>query len=320
MLLCRRKSGETTEQAGSLCNRAGNYGCAADRSDGSARTRARPKTGGRTNARGRRCCGRRSRTGDRRHRRAPCQSRHARCGDARGGAALSEGISQPTGASSKRTRCSGSSCSTASFCRSARGAKRATTGKSGIATRTNRRSRPSRVRKPKSSAASSNRSASMSLSTGRCATPIRRSRRGSKCLTTWGCDRILVMPLYPQYSAATTATVCDEVFRFLLRQRRQPAMRILPAYYDDPYYIEVLASSLKAELKALPFTPDVIIASYHGMPTGICAQGRSLRGAMRAHDGAVAPAAWLRRQQADDDVSVALRPRAMARALLRSIP
>jgi ferrochelatase len=85
-------------------------------------------------------------------------------------------------------------------------------------------------------------------------------------LATWGCDRILVMPLYPQYSAATTATVCDEVFRFLLRQRRQPALRILPAYYDDPYYIEVLASSLKAELRALPFTPDVIVASYHGMP------------------------------------------------------
>jgi protoporphyrin/coproporphyrin ferrochelatase len=81
-----------------------------------------------------------------------------------------------------------------------------------------------------------------------------------------GCDRILVMPLYPQYSAATTATVCDEVFRYLMRQRRQPAIRILPAYYDDPYYIEVLASSLKAELKALSFKPDTILLSYHGMP------------------------------------------------------
>ncbi len=80
------------------------------------------------------------------------------------------------------------------------------------------------------------------------------------------CDRILVMPLYPQYAAATTATVCDEVFRFLMKLRRQPALRILPAYYEDPYYIEVLASSLKAELKALPFAPDVILASYHGMP------------------------------------------------------
>jgi ferrochelatase len=81
-----------------------------------------------------------------------------------------------------------------------------------------------------------------------------------------GCDRILVMPLYPQYAAPTTATVADEVFRFLMRQRRQPALRIMPAYYDDPYYIEVLASSLQAELKAMPFTPDVIVASYHGMP------------------------------------------------------
>jgi ferrochelatase len=87
-----------------------------------------------------------------------------------------------------------------------------------------------------------------------------------EALTAQGCERILVMPLYPQYSAATTATVCDEVFRFMERKRRQPALRVLPAYYDDPYYIEVLASSLTAELRALPFTPDVIVASFHGMP------------------------------------------------------
>jgi ferrochelatase len=88
-----------------------------------------------------------------------------------------------------------------------------------------------------------------------------------------GCDRILVMPLYPQYAAPTTATVCDEVFRFLMKQRRQPALRIMPAYYDDPYYIEVLASSLKAELKALSFAPDVIVASYHGMPQAYVRKG-----------------------------------------------
>jgi protoporphyrin/coproporphyrin ferrochelatase len=92
-------------------------------------------------------------------------------------------------------------------------------------------------------------------------------------MVTWGCERILVMPLYPQYAAATTATVCDEVFRFLMRQRRQPALRVLPAYYDDPYYIEVLASSLKAELRALSFAPDVIVASYHGMPKDYVAKG-----------------------------------------------
>jgi ferrochelatase len=88
-----------------------------------------------------------------------------------------------------------------------------------------------------------------------------------------GCERILVMPLYPQYAAATTATVCDVVFRYLMRLRRQPAIRILPAYYDDPYYIEVLASSLKAQLKALSFTPDLIVGSYHGMPKEYVTKG-----------------------------------------------
>ncbi|HMG79642.1 MAG TPA: ferrochelatase [Xanthobacteraceae bacterium] len=87
-----------------------------------------------------------------------------------------------------------------------------------------------------------------------------------EALIARGCDRLLIMPLYPQYAAATTATVADEVFRYLMGLRRQPALRIMPAYYDDPYYIEVLASSLKAELKALPFKPDVILLSYHGMP------------------------------------------------------
>jgi protoporphyrin/coproporphyrin ferrochelatase len=88
-----------------------------------------------------------------------------------------------------------------------------------------------------------------------------------------GCDRILVMPLYPQYAAATTATVCDEVYTFALRQRRQPALRILPAYYEDPCYIEAMTASLRAELKALPFEPDVIMASYHGMPKEYVAKG-----------------------------------------------
>jgi ferrochelatase len=94
-----------------------------------------------------------------------------------------------------------------------------------------------------------------------------------EALIAQGCDRILVMPLYPQYAAATTATVCDEVFRFLMGLRRQPALRILPAYYDDPYYIEVLASSLSAELKGLSFTPDVIVASFHGMPKDCVEKG-----------------------------------------------
>jgi len=88
-----------------------------------------------------------------------------------------------------------------------------------------------------------------------------------------GCDRILVMPLYPQYAAPTTATVSDEVFRYLMTQRRQPALRIMPAYYDDLDYIGALASSLETGLAALPFKPDVIVASYHGMPVEYVRKG-----------------------------------------------
>src|SRR5262249_42291277 len=88
-----------------------------------------------------------------------------------------------------------------------------------------------------------------------------------------GCDRILVMPLYPQYSAATTATVGDEVFRVLSNLRRQPAVRIAAPYYDDQVYIDALASSISAELSGLPFHPDVILASFHGMPQAYIDKG-----------------------------------------------
>jgi ferrochelatase len=93
-----------------------------------------------------------------------------------------------------------------------------------------------------------------------------------------GCDRILVMPLYPQYAAATTATVCDEVFRYMMRLRKQPALRILPPYYDDPYYIEALTSSLQAEIKKLTFEPDAILVSYHGMPKEYVLKGDPYEG------------------------------------------
>jgi protoporphyrin/coproporphyrin ferrochelatase len=85
-------------------------------------------------------------------------------------------------------------------------------------------------------------------------------------LTAQGCDRILVMPLYPQYSAATSATVCDEVFRVLAAMRAQPTLRVTPPYYDDPDYIEALAVSIETHLKGLSFQPEIIVASFHGMP------------------------------------------------------
>src|SRR5438874_5825957 len=85
-------------------------------------------------------------------------------------------------------------------------------------------------------------------------------------LTAQGCDRLLVVPLYPQYSAATSATVGDEVFRALAGMRAQPTLRVSPPYYDDPDYIEALAVSINAHLATLPFQPELILASFHGMP------------------------------------------------------
>jgi ferrochelatase len=85
-------------------------------------------------------------------------------------------------------------------------------------------------------------------------------------LRTAGCDRILIAPLYPQYCAATTATALDEAFRHLRHMRWLPAMRTLPPYHDDPAYIAALKAGVEAGLAALDFVPDVLIASFHGMP------------------------------------------------------
>ena len=81
------------------------------------------------------------------------------------------------------------------------------------------------------------------------------------------------MPLYPQYAAATTATVCDEVFRSLERMRFQPTLRVAAPYYAEPVYIDALAASLDAALAKLAFKPEVILASYHGMPEDYVAKG-----------------------------------------------
>jgi len=85
-------------------------------------------------------------------------------------------------------------------------------------------------------------------------------------LSSQGCDRILVVPMYPQYAAATTATVYDEASRALAKMRWQPTLRFAPPYYDKPGYIDALAKSLQSTLANLSFAPQVIIASFHGMP------------------------------------------------------
>jgi ferrochelatase len=94
-----------------------------------------------------------------------------------------------------------------------------------------------------------------------------------KALKSAGCDRILLLPLYPQYSAPTTATANDKAFDMLKTMRWQPAIRTAPAYYDDPAYIDALASSVQQEIEALDFEPDLVVTSYHGMPESYLQKG-----------------------------------------------
>jgi ferrochelatase len=101
--------------------------------------------------------------------------------------------------------------------------------------------------------------------------PSIRSRL--EALVAQNCERILLVPLYPQYAAATTATVCDEAFRALAKLRLQPSLRVAAPYYAEPVYIDALANSLNAELAKLTFKPEVIVASFHGMPEDYVAKG-----------------------------------------------
>lgn len=98
----------------------------------------------------------------------------------------------------------------------------------------------------------------------RYANPSTESR--IKALMDQGCDRILLLPLYPQYAAATTATAADQAFRALMKMRWQPAVRVAPAYHDDPVYIDAVARSMQRSLAKLDFEPEKIIATFHGMP------------------------------------------------------
>ncbi len=105
----------------------------------------------------------------------------------------------------------------------------------------------------------------------RYANPSTESR--IQALKDQGCDRILLLPLYPQYAAPTTATAADQAFRALMKMRWQPAIRLAPAYYDDPAYIDALARSMRQSLATLDFEPEKIIATFHGMPEKYFAAG-----------------------------------------------
>ena len=81
-----------------------------------------------------------------------------------------------------------------------------------------------------------------------------------------GCENLIILPLYPQYAAATTATVCDEVYRTLMGMRWQPSLQIIPHYESHPLYIDSLIKSIEKKLQNINWVPDLIISSYHGIP------------------------------------------------------
>ena len=81
-----------------------------------------------------------------------------------------------------------------------------------------------------------------------------------------GCEKIIIFPLYPQYAAATTATVCDEVYRTLMKVRWQPSLQIIPHYESEPLYIKALTKSIRLKISQIKWRPDLILASYHGIP------------------------------------------------------
>ena len=81
-----------------------------------------------------------------------------------------------------------------------------------------------------------------------------------------GCENLIILPLYPQYAAATTATVCDEVYRSLMDMRWQPSLKIIPHYESDPLYIDALVNSINKKINEINWKPDLILASYHGIP------------------------------------------------------
>ena len=87
-----------------------------------------------------------------------------------------------------------------------------------------------------------------------------------KALQQQGCENIVIFPLYPQYAAATTATVCDEVYRSLMKMRWQPSLQIIPHYESEPLYINALSNSIKKKITTLNWKPDLIMANYHGIP------------------------------------------------------
>lgn len=103
-------------------------------------------------------------------------------------------------------------------------------------------------------------------------------KQGINSLVAQGCDKFLLVPLYPQYAAATSATVCDKAFEALAAMRFQPTMRVAHPYFQSQAYIDAMVRSIRTELGRLDFRPEVLLASFHGVPQDYCDLGDPYQG------------------------------------------
>jgi ferrochelatase len=100
--------------------------------------------------------------------------------------------------------------------------------------------------------------------------PVAETVRG---LIREGVDRLIVLPMYPQYSATTTASALDVLFQALMRERRVPALRVVPPYYAHPAYLDAVAAVIREEVAVLPREPDHFLLSFHGIPVKYVERG-----------------------------------------------
>lgn len=99
------------------------------------------------------------------------------------------------------------------------------------------------------------------------------TRSKVRTMAEQGCQRILFFPLYPQYAGATTATANDQFFRSLMKEKWQPTVRTVPAYFEEPAYIDALAQSVERAYALMDTKPDILVASYHGVPKRYLMEG-----------------------------------------------
>ncbi|KAG1648838.1 Ferrochelatase [Nymphon striatum] len=130
-----------------------------------------------------------------------------------------------------------------------------------------------------------------------------------------GCDRIVAFPLYPHYSAATTATVNDKVFESLMKTRFMPSLRTVPSYHDEPIYIEALARSIETHLAGLDWEPERVIASYHGIPESYFKKGDPVSLPLPKDIAFAGSAVGLGARQINDDFPIAFWTRRMVATL-----